>query len=234
MGPSSSQCSRNRPALADIVPLGSVFSGSGWAAPHYGDWPGHRCLQKSTGPEQGEALESHTTAPSIRGHLQVSIQSAALTASTVTVPKQQPHAHQVPERPEQEAETVITAQLTLLCPSSSPEALGGSCSFKSQKACRNFSPAAVECCAWEKKAESRTHWCSSVHDLLPPAETEHPGPAPARGTGNSNRGRGEILPAGAEQPSPQERHRGYFSTREPSIFCTLITFHLPWGKRSEH
>lgn len=34
----------------------------------------------------------------------------------------------------------------------------------------------------KSKAEGRTDWCSSMHDLLPPAETEHPGPAQGMAT----------------------------------------------------
>lgn len=52
-------------------------------------------VQQNTALEQGKALESRTTAPSIRGCLQVSGASAASTGPAGTVPKQQPLAHKV-------------------------------------------------------------------------------------------------------------------------------------------
>lgn len=112
-------------------------------------WPGSPARQglarpwKSTALEEGEALGSQTAAPSIRGCLQVSILSAASSERAVTVPMG------CGESGAGSIDSAPTAQLTPLCLSSSPEALSGSRSPKSQKACGSFSPAAAECCAWE-------------------------------------------------------------------------------------
>lgn len=68
---------------------------AGRAAPHGMDWPGHGFLEESRALEQGEAPESPTAAPRIRGCLQVSVASAASAGRAVTAPKQQPLTHEV-------------------------------------------------------------------------------------------------------------------------------------------
>lgn len=68
------------------------------------DWPDHGCLQESTALEQGEAPESRTAAPSIRGHLQVSVFVSSLCRACSYCAKTTAPRAGGAQSPEQEAE----------------------------------------------------------------------------------------------------------------------------------